>query len=108
MSPAERAIGLRQLLESGRLLPGGIHAYYDGQGWPATLTEQGQIVIDGRSHSSLSAAGETVKIASRGPDLPRSVLATDGWLFWRAQDQVIGDVVTLKEIRRRQAAQLLS
>jgi hypothetical protein len=105
VSPAERAIGLPDLIRSGRLLPGGIHAHYDGQDWPATLTEQGQIVIDGRSHSSPSAAGETVKIASRGPELPKSVLATDGWLFWRAQDQIVGDVVTLKELRRRQAAQ---
>jgi hypothetical protein len=29
------------------------------------------------------------------------VLATDGWDFWRARDEVNGGFVTLKEIRRR-------
>lgn len=65
-APAERAVDLRVRLQSGRPVPGGIHAYYDGTDWLATLTGQGQITINGRSHPSLSAAVQAVKIASRG------------------------------------------
>jgi hypothetical protein len=53
--------------------------------------------------SSLSKAGEAVKIASRGPGIPQSVAATDGWDFWSAQDAIERDTVKLKEIRRRAA-----
>ena len=105
MTPAERLVGLRDLLESGRLTSGVIYAHYDGTDWPGTLTEQGQVNVSSRNYPSLSSAGMAVKIASRGPDISKTTLATDGWLFWRARDQVVGDVVTLKELRRRNAAQ---
>ncbi|GAA4406534.1 hypothetical protein GCM10023168_21550 [Fodinibacter luteus] len=65
----------------------------------------GQITINGRSYTSLSAAGQAVRIASRGPDVSQTTLATDGWSFWRAQDQHVGDLVTLKELRRRHVMQ---
>jgi hypothetical protein len=31
------------------------------------------------------------------------VPSTDGWSFWRVRDEKAGDLVTLKEIRRRAA-----
>jgi hypothetical protein len=30
----------------------------------------------------------------------------DGWMFWRVRDEKTGDLVTLKEIRRRAAQEL--
>jgi hypothetical protein len=101
VSSQEKALRLTDLLYSGRLKPGEIVARYDGQQWRATLEAHGGITFQGRTHSSLSQAGEQVKITARGPHTPRTVLATDGWDFWKARDEVSGDLVTLKEIRRR-------
>ena len=39
----------------------------------------------------------------RGPDIPESIRATDGWSFWQAADAKAGDTVTLKVIRQRVA-----
>lgn len=56
------------------------------------------------THSSLSyPTGARDRPA--GPASPRQHIETDGWLFQRAQHQIVGDVVTLKEMRRRHAAQ---
>ena len=57
-----------------------------------------------RSYPSLSSAGMAVKIASRGPNISKTTLATDGWPFWRARDQILGDIGTLKELKRRDVA----
>ncbi|WP_448072482.1 restriction system modified-DNA reader domain-containing protein [Georgenia yuyongxinii] len=103
VTAAERSIKLTDLLAYGRVRPGEIIARYDGQEWRARIDEGGAVSFDGRPQRSLSEAGKAVKIASRGPDTPESVYATDGWEFWRAHDQVSGDVVALKEIRRRAA-----
>ncbi len=45
-----------------------------------------------------------MKIAIHGLDnITDTRKATDGFDFWQAQDAVAGDVVKLKEIRRRVA-----
>jgi hypothetical protein len=43
-----------------------------------------------------------MKVALRGPNIPESVKATDGWSFWSATD-ANGQTVKLKELRRRVA-----
>lgn len=97
----ERRLRLDAVIALGRLAPGPIEASYDGRVWPATVDASGTISFGSETFRSLSAAGEAVKIASRGPEVPASVRATDGWGFWRAHDAVTGDTVTLKEIRYR-------
>jgi hypothetical protein len=44
-----------------------------------------------------------VKRAVLGPDIPKSVYSTDGWVFWRATDARAGDTTTLRVIRQRVA-----
>ena len=94
---------LVDLLRLGRVEPGTLTAQYDGQTWDARVNAHGSIEVQGEQCASLSKAGESVKRASRGEDLPYSVAATDGWEFWSARDAVAGDTVKLKEIRRRAA-----
>lgn len=103
VSAEERAIKFADLARLGRIAPGALSARYDGQTWYAQVAADGSLSVDGQACSSPSKAGEMVKIAARGPDLPRSVLATDGWDFWSVEDVVEGDVVKLKEARRRLA-----
>jgi hypothetical protein len=105
VSTVERALKVRDLLASGRLLPGPLHAKYDGQTWEAVLMTDGQVLLGHAVYPSLSTAGSAVKTAARGAGLPKSVLATDGWDFWSARDAVQGDVAQLKVIRRRLAQQ---
>jgi hypothetical protein len=69
----------------------------------AELLADGQIRFQGQTYRSLSSAGIAVKHAVRGPDIPGSISATDGWSFWRATDAKAGDTVTLKVIRQRLA-----
>lgn len=104
ITPEERRIRLVDLLRSGRISAGRLTAHYDGQEWEAELGADGSISFRGTPCRSLSHAGKAVKIASRGPDTPESVAATDGWEFWSARDEVHDDHVKLKEIRRRAAA----
>src|SRR6266498_1909700 len=104
VSGTERRLTLRDVIESGRLQPGGrIETHYMGQHYTAELLADGQIRFQGRTYRSLSSAGMAVKQAVRGPDIPESILATDGWAFWRATDAKAGDTVTLKVIRQRLA-----
>lgn len=105
VSANERRLRLGDLLESDRLNVGPVTATYDGRTWTAEIRSDGSISFDGTRFASLSAAGEAVKIAARGADVPASVRATDGWSFWKARDEVAADYVTLKEIRRRQAGE---
>lgn len=78
---------------------------YIGRTFEAELLADGRILLDGETYSSPSGAGVAVKIALGGPDQPRSVLSTDGWSFWRALDELAGDLVPLKEIRSRADAE---
>jgi hypothetical protein len=103
VSPEERAIKLADLIRIGRLVPGLLTARYDGQTWEAQVAADGSLTFRAAACSSLSKAGEAVKIASRGPGIPQSIAATDGWDFWSARDATDGDTVKLKEIRRRAA-----
>jgi RAMA domain-containing protein len=92
------------LAPTGRLLAGGrIETDYMGQHHTAELLADGQIRFREETYGSLSSAGVAVKEAIRGPDIPESVRATDGWSFWRATDATAGDTVTLQVIRHRVA-----
>jgi hypothetical protein len=96
VSGTERRLTLRDIMESGRLSTGGrIETDYMGQHHTAELLADGQIRFQGETYASLSSAGVAVKQAVRGPDIPESIRATDGWAFWRAIDARIGDTVTL-------------
>lgn len=102
VSTGERAIRLVDLLEQGRIA-GEVTSRYDEQTWVAQLQPDGSLRFQGTTYASPSSAGTAVKLASRGPDLPRTVAATDGWDFWSTRDLAMGDVAKLKEIRRRAA-----
>jgi hypothetical protein len=82
---------------------GRLETDYMGQQHTAELLGDGQIRFQEETYGSLSSAG-AVKQAVRGPDIPESIRATDGWSFWRATDAKAGDTVTLKVIRQRVAA----
>ncbi|GAA4705975.1 hypothetical protein GCM10023215_52560 [Pseudonocardia yuanmonensis] len=103
VNAAERALKLPDLLRLGRIRPGPLTARYDGRTWQAQLADDGAITFNGALCPSLSKAGEAVKIASRGPDIPQSIAATDGWDFWSTKDATTGETVKLKEARRRAA-----
>ena len=67
----------------------------------ATTEMWGRLLPKGRCRGLL----RPIRVArAEVPNISKTTLATDGWLFWRAKDQIVGDVVTLKELRRRQAA----
>jgi hypothetical protein len=105
VSGTERRLTLHDVIQSGRL-PTGSHLKTDymGQHHTAELLADGQIRFQDETYGSLSSAGVAVKQAVRGPDIPESIRATDGWSFWRAADAKAGDTVTLKVIRQRVAA----
>ncbi|SBT44555.1 restriction system modified-DNA reader domain-containing protein [Micromonospora narathiwatensis] len=105
VTPDERRLKLVDLLAAGRLRPGTtLFGRYLGQQHTAELLADGRVRYRGEVHNSPSSAGEAVKIAIHGRDITDSRKATDGLDFWQAQDAVTGDVVTLKEIRRRVAS----
>jgi Restriction Enzyme Adenine Methylase Associated len=105
VSGAERRLTLHDVIDGGRLQAGcRIEADYMGEHHAAELLADGQIRFQGETYGSLSSAGVAVKQAVRGPDIPESVRATDGWAFWRATDARTGDAVTLKVIRQRVAS----
>lgn len=103
VSAEERRLKVTDLLNLGRVQPGTLTARYDGTTWTAQLLSEGGVEFRGERYASLSAAGAAVKVASRGPETPESVYATDGWEFWSATDARSGETVSLKEIRRRVA-----
>jgi Restriction Enzyme Adenine Methylase Associated len=104
VSSSERRLTLHDVIRSGRLSAGGrLETDYMGQHHTAELLGDGQIRYQEETYGSLSSAGAAVKQAIRGPDIPESIRATDGWSFWRATDAKAGDTVTLKVIRQRVA-----
>jgi hypothetical protein len=74
-----------------------LHGNYFGQRHTAELLMDGTVRYGGQVYSSLSAAGAAVKVAVHGPDISESTKATDGLVFWHAEDARAGDVVSLKE-----------
>jgi hypothetical protein len=107
VSPEERRIRVVDMIAAGRLKPGSaLIGFYLGQRHEAQLLADGRVRYSGRMYASLSAAGAAVKTELRGPDIPDSVLATDGMDFWSAKDEKSGDLVKIKEIRRRTAQDL--
>jgi hypothetical protein len=99
-------VRLADLVRLGRIAPdAAIEASSAGQQATAQVTADGAVLFGEQAFRSLSAAGEAVKVAIAGPDLPQTTRATDGRAFWRATDPVRGDVVSLREIRRRAATE---
>jgi hypothetical protein len=104
VSGVERRLTLHDVIQSGRLPIGSrLETVYMGQHHTAELLADRQIRFQDETYGSLSSAGVAVKQAVRGPDIPESIRATDGWSFWRATDAKAGDTVTLKLIRQRVA-----
>ncbi|MER7585935.1 hypothetical protein ABTW72_00175 [Micromonospora sp. NPDC127501] len=105
VTPDERRLKLVDLLAAGRLRPGTtLFGRYLGEQHTAELLADGRVRYRENVHNSPSRAGEAVKIAIHGRDITDTRKATDGFDFWQAQDAVAGDVVKLKEIRRRVAS----
>ncbi|MEU4779376.1 hypothetical protein [Micromonospora sp. NPDC023633] len=106
VSEGERALKVIDLIRAGRLRPGSrLYGKYLGKQYVAELLADGSIRYGGRTLGSPSAAGEAVKIEVHGPSIPATRRATDGLDFWSAEDARAGDVVSLKEIRRRLATE---
>jgi hypothetical protein len=104
VSAEERKVRVPDMIAAGRLRPGStLYGDYLGSTYRAELLIDGRVRYGDETYTSLSAAGVGVKVAARGADAPESVTATDGMEFWRAEDAQAGDLVTLKEIRRRTA-----
>jgi hypothetical protein len=107
VSPEERRLHIRDMIAAGRLRPGStLVARYFGQQHHAELLADGNIRYGGQSYNSPSGAGEAVKIAVHGTNVSATTKATDGMDFWHTEDARTGDVVSLKEIRRRTLADL--
>jgi hypothetical protein len=105
---SERALSLKKLLDMGRLSVGAIlEATYQGQRHTAEVLQDGQISYAGTAYKSLSAAGGAMVLALKQPrEASDRAPSIDGWFFWRVQDEKTGNLVTLKEIRRRAAQEL--
>jgi hypothetical protein len=105
---SERALSLKKLLDLGRLSAGAIlEATYQGQRYTAEVLSDGRISYAGTVYESPSAAGGALKLAVKQPgETSDRAPSTDGWFFWRVRDEKTGDLVTLKEIRRRAAQEL--
>jgi hypothetical protein len=102
VSPEERRVRISDMIAVGRLRPGAtLHGNYFGQRHTAELLADGTVRYRNQGYSSLSAAGAAVKVAVHGPNVSESRKATDGLDFWHTEDALTGDVVSLKEIRRR-------
>ncbi|MFG2010587.1 hypothetical protein ACGFNF_16085 [Micromonospora sp. NPDC048868] len=105
VTPGERRLKLVDLLAAGRLRVGTtLVGRYLGEQHTAELLADGRVRYRGEVCNSPSRAGEAVKIAVYGQDITDARKATDGFDFWQAQDALVGDVVKLKEIRRRVAS----
>jgi hypothetical protein len=105
---SERALSVKKLLDMGRLSVGAIlKATYLGQRHTAEVLPDGQISYAGTVYKSLSAAGGAMALAVKPPgEASDRVPSIDGWFFWRVQDEKTGNLVTLKEIRRRATQEL--
>lgn len=107
VSPEERRLHLPDMIDAGRLRPGcTLVASYFGKQYQAELLADGTIRYRGQLYNSPSGAGEAVKIFVHGPSVSASTKATDGLDFWHTEDARTGEVVSLKEIRRRTLADL--
>ncbi|GGN82330.1 hypothetical protein GCM10010112_59610 [Actinoplanes lobatus] len=103
----ERLIKVTDMIAAGRLRPGAaLHGDYRGITHYGELLADGRVRYNGQIHSTLSAAGRAVKLETLGADAPESKISTDGLGFWHTTDSVSGDVVRIKEIRRRTARDL--
>lgn len=103
----ERLIKVTDMITAGRLRPGAaLHGDYRGATHHGELLADGRVRCNGQIHSTLSAAGRAVKLQVLGHDAPESKISTDGLGFWRTTDAVSGDVVSIREIRRRTARDL--
>lgn len=100
-SKDERETTLKQLLASGFLqAPLPLQGRYAGQTFTAVASADGATLFEGKTYDRPSGAGRAAKASVRGADAPESVLATDGWAFWCAQDDN-GAWIPLEELRRR-------
>ncbi|MEU9828530.1 hypothetical protein [Micromonospora chersina] len=107
VSSEERRLHLPDMIDAGRLRPGcTLVASYFGKQYQAELLPDGTIRYRGLVYNSPSGAGEAVKIFVHGPSVSASTKATDGLDFWHTEDARTGEVVSLKEIRRRTLADL--
>ncbi|MGN9806456.1 hypothetical protein [Micromonospora sp. L32] len=107
VSPEERKLHLPDMIDVGRLRPGcTLVASYFGKQHQAELLVDGTIRYRGQVYNSPSGAGEAVKIVVHGPSVSATTKATDGLDFWHTEDARTGEVVSLKEIRRRALADL--
>ncbi len=104
VTAAERATTLADVVAAGAIADNTIRASYDGTTHTATVDTAGNVTYQQTTYRSLSAAGEAMKVALRGPNIPESVKATDGWSFWSATDAT-GETVKLRQLRRRVATQ---
>jgi hypothetical protein len=102
---SEKALSVKKLLDMGKLSPGTIlEATYRGQPHTAEVLPDGRISYDKTVYRSLSAAGGALKLAAKQPgDTSDGNPSTDGWHFWRTRDEKTGELVTMKEVRRRAA-----
>ena len=105
---SERAISVKKLLDMGTLSPGPIlEATYQGQRYTAEVLPDGRIRYAGTVYKSLCAAGGALKMAAKQPgETSDGNPSTDGWHFWRTRDEKTGELVTMKEVRRRAAQKL--
>jgi hypothetical protein len=100
----ERLIKVADMIAAGRLRPeAALHGDYRGITYHGELLADGQVRYNGQIHSTLSAAGRAVKVQALGVDASESKISTDGFSFWHTTDAFSGDVVSIKEIRRRTA-----
>lgn len=100
----ERRIKVTDMIAAGRLRPGStLRGDYLGVTHHSELLADGRVRYHGQVCTSLSAAGRAVKVEALGPDAPDSTISTDGLDFWHTTDALSGDVVSVKEIRRRTA-----
>lgn len=104
VSVAERRIRVVDMIDAGRLSPGAVlRGHYRRVTYEAELLADGRVRYRGEVYASLSAAGRAVKVSVIGVGATESKVATDGMDFWRTTDAREGDVVSIKEIRRRAA-----
>ena len=101
-------LSVKKLLDMGRLsVDANLEATYLGQRHTAEVLPDGQIRYAGTVYKSLSAAGGAMALALKQPrEASGGAPSIDGWMFWRVRDEKTGDLVTLKEIRRRAAQEL--
>ena len=85
------------LIQGGMLsAPVEIEGIFRGTHLQATIEEDGQVVFDGETHKSLSAAAVAAKQSVSGKRH-----ASNGWNFWWCHDPKTGKLVKLLDLRER-------